>query len=321
MEHEAFALAARSACQLAAPFALCAARGGASVGLNLEQLDALIAGVQNAVWSLLAQAGPGVELPLPAGQVLAAQPHRLLAAAAQLLRSAPQPMPSLAGGLLLALVALAAHEQISSRLRGWLAPPPTQAGGSGRGWGELGCLREAVQGAAPRVLQLDKRSCGMMLALLKLAAVGGGGGSGGGGDGCDGSGGDDFRSAGLAMAAQLSRNSPSYNAEWMTLPDGTSTAGLVRELVAHGARAGPGAAGEVAALPAALNQLGPSAQLLRLRVCGNPRCDNFGTASEGELPLKQCSGCRAVRYCRPECQKAHWQAAHKVECAQLASRG
>ncbi|PNG99396.1 hypothetical protein TSOC_014829, partial [Tetrabaena socialis] len=290
-------------------------------GLNPEQLDLLITGAPGAVWALAAWAGPGAELLLPAGQVLAAQPHRLLAAAAQLLRRAPQLLPSLAGGLVSALVVLTAREQLSSRLRGWLAPPPPQAGGSGRGGAELGCLREAVQGAVPRLLQIDQHWCGMVLALLKLAAGDSGGASGGGGDGGGGSGGDDFRSAGLAMAAQLSWNSPSCSAEWVALPDGSSTAGLVRELVALGAGAGPGAVGEVAALPAALKHLGPSAQLLRLRVCGNPCCDNFGAASEGELPLKQCSGCRAVRYCRPECQTAHWRAAHKAECAQLASRG
>ncbi|PNH02019.1 hypothetical protein TSOC_012031, partial [Tetrabaena socialis] len=291
VEHEAFALAARSLCLLAAPLALCAARGGASVGLNPEQLDLLITGAPGAVWALAAWAGPGAELLLPAGQVLAAQPHRLLAAAAQLLRRTPQPLPSLAGGLVPALVSLAAHEQLSSRLRGWLAPPPPQAGGRDRGGGELGCLREAVQGAVPRLLQIDRHWCGMVLALLKLAAGDGGGASGGGGDGGGGSGGDDFRNVGLAMADQLS--GIARPTEWMTLPTGSSTADLVRELVALGAGAGPGAAVEVAALPAALKHLGPSAQLLRLRVCGNPRCDNFGAASEGELLLKKCSGCKA----------------------------
>ncbi|PNG99757.1 hypothetical protein TSOC_014460 [Tetrabaena socialis] len=291
VEHEAFALAARSACLLAAPLALCAARGSAAIELDPGQLDMLIVGVQDAVWGLTAWAGSARGLPLPVGQVLVAQPHRLLAAVAQLLRRAPQPLPSLAGGLLAALVAFAAHEHLSSRLRGWLAPPPSQAGGGGGAGAERGCLREAVQGAVPCMLQLDPRPCGMVLALLKLAAGDGGGGRAAAGDGSGASGGDAFRSAGRAMADQLSGIAPP--AEWTTLPDGSSTVGL----------------------------LGLSAQLLRLRVCGNPRCDNFGAASEEELPLKKCSGCMAVRYCRAECQKAHWQAAHKVECAQLASRG
>ncbi|PNH00730.1 hypothetical protein TSOC_013435 [Tetrabaena socialis] len=310
LEHEAYALAARSACQLAAPLALCAVRGGVALGVSPEQHAVLVEGVTRVLWHLPAWLLPGAKLVLPVGQVLAAQPHRLLAAAAQLLPRTPEPHVSLARTLLAALVALAAHEQLSSRLRGWLAPPPQGGGGGGAG-GELGCLREAVQGAVPCLLHIDQRECGMVLGLLKLAADDDGisGESGGGGDA--------FRGAGLAMLDQLLGNAaPS---EWTTLPDGSSTAGLVRELVARGA--GAEVMGPVAALPAAFRQLGPSAQLHRLRVCGNTLCDNFAAASEGELPLKQCSGCRAVRYCRPECQKAHWRAAHKTECAQLASRG
>ena len=39
--------------------------------------------------------------------------------------------------------------------------------------------------------------------------------------------------------------------------------------------------------------LGPAAA----RLCGNPRCSNFGGASEAALELKKCTACRAVRYC------------------------
>ncbi|PNH11610.1 hypothetical protein TSOC_001541 [Tetrabaena socialis] len=317
VEHEAYALAARSACLLAAALALCVAL---AIRVDPEQHAALVDGVTLVLWRLPAWVQPGGELPLPAGQVLAAQPHRLLAAAAQLLRRTPQPHAILARALLAALVALAAHEQLGGRLQGWLASPPPPVGGSGGDGGELGCLREATQGAVPRLLKIDPRGCGMVLALLQLAADDAGtsgGGAGGGRVGGDVSGGSAFRSASLAMADQLSKNA--YQAEWMFLPDGSCTAGLVQELMARGA--GAGVTGPVVALPAALGQLGASAQLRRLRVCGNPSCDNFEAPSEGELPLKKCSGCRAVRYCRAECQTAHWGAAHKAECAHLASRG
>ena len=37
---------------------------------------------------------------------------------------------------------------------------------------------------------------------------------------------------------------------------------------------------------------------------------------EGEwaLRLKQCGGCRAVRYCGADCQRAHWREGHRSEC-------
>ncbi|KXZ45133.1 hypothetical protein GPECTOR_58g582 [Gonium pectorale] len=57
----------------------------------------------------------------------------------------------------------------------------------------------------------------------------------------------------------------------------------------------------------------------RLRVCGNPRCANFGAGAEAELRLKSCSGCRAVRYCCADCQKAHWHEGHKGDCARLGA--
>ncbi|KXZ48824.1 hypothetical protein GPECTOR_25g409 [Gonium pectorale] len=51
------------------------------------------------------------------------------------------------------------------------------------------------------------------------------------------------------------------------------------------------------------------------RMCANPGCSTFTGAAEAELRLRQCTGCREVRYCGPECQRAHWRAAHKSECS------
>ncbi|CAK7211964.1 hypothetical protein SBRCBS47491_001302 [Sporothrix bragantina] len=35
------------------------------------------------------------------------------------------------------------------------------------------------------------------------------------------------------------------------------------------------------------------------------------------VPVKLCTGCRAVAYCGPACQRAHWSRFHKVECKAL----
>ncbi len=59
--------------------------------------------------------------------------------------------------------------------------------------------------------------------------------------------------------------------------------------------------------------------LPQLCVCGNPRCGNFGGHCKGALSLKQCGGCRAVRYCGADCQRAHWRAGHKAECKLLVA--
>ncbi len=63
---------------------------------------------------------------------------------------------------------------------------------------------------------------------------------------------------------------------------------------------------------------GRAGALPRLRMCGNPRCDNFAGECEGALPLKQCGGCRAVRYCGADCQRVHWREGHRAECKALA---
>ncbi|KAG2451984.1 hypothetical protein HYH02_003755 [Chlamydomonas schloesseri] len=56
----------------------------------------------------------------------------------------------------------------------------------------------------------------------------------------------------------------------------------------------------------------------RLRVCGNPGCEEFGGASEAELDLRLCGRCRSVRYCCAGCQAAHWAAGHREACGRVA---
>ncbi|PNH08347.1 hypothetical protein TSOC_005067 [Tetrabaena socialis] len=60
-----------------------------------------------------------------------------------------------------------------------------------------------------------------------------------------------------------------------------------------------------------------------LRLCVNPACRNFGGPTEADLPLRKCSGCKAVRYCGAGCQQQHWrEGGHRKECARLrALRG
>lgn len=44
------------------------------------------------------------------------------------------------------------------------------------------------------------------------------------------------------------------------------------------------------------------------------KCDKC----QGEFhSLLSCSGCKTVRYCGQECQKAHWKAQHRHDCARM----
>lgn len=55
-------------------------------------------------------------------------------------------------------------------------------------------------------------------------------------------------------------------------------------------------------------------------VMSEPRCDACGVPA-AVVPLKRCSGCKAVLVCSAECQQLSWQAGHHEDCAQLARLG
>ncbi|PNH05451.1 hypothetical protein TSOC_008268 [Tetrabaena socialis] len=55
--------------------------------------------------------------------------------------------------------------------------------------------------------------------------------------------------------------------------------------------------------------------------CSNPLCASLAGDSEADLTLRACGGCGRPRYCCPDCQKAHWRAGHRAECARPGGGG
>ncbi len=366
--HEALALAARAATNLAAPLAwhlaadlaaAAAAGGGSAVQLSSEQTTE-VATVAELLRHVVTWWRP--PLLLPPAQLLACQPHRLLAAACALVAVLPPPTDPLKLktrlGVWLAstVVVMAAHKTISGRVRSWMAPRtapttttttaaaaaaplvPVPAGSStaAAASGEAsvdacgGCLAAPLQHAvrhtasgvaapyAAQVLALLKIAAGEVEAKAGVPCCEGGRDAAGEADG-------GFQQCAAAMAAEMARSHDDRRVhmgvlELLPLPDGSWPMDLLdREQQGTGGKPPP--VGLPGALPPPL-ALPPRRQgaLPRLRVCGNPRCGNFAERSEGELPLKQCGGCRAVRYCGAECQGAHWREVHKAECRALRAR-
>ena len=62
----------------------------------------------------------------------------------------------------------------------------------------------------------------------------------------------------------------------------------------------------------------PPSSLLELAL-GAQQASIAGASEAAEPRGKLCSGCRAVRYCGPACQKADWPA-HKAACRELVRR-
>ena len=48
-----------------------------------------------------------------------------------------------------------------------------------------------------------------------------------------------------------------------------------------------------------------------------PRCAGCGVVAPH---LRSCGACRSVAYCSTDCQRKHWRAGHKRECAALAAQ-
>ncbi|KAG2487398.1 hypothetical protein HYH03_013967 [Edaphochlamys debaryana] len=257
--------------------------------------------------------------PLSTGQLLACQPHRLLAAACKLLCadvSAPTYVPPgnpiaatvdcrgrLAVLVELSLVALASIPELSPHVRSWLMPITDLGDGGGGGGGtmveeaqasslgpptasERGCLEQLLRlGVMPRMFDLGTASSSL------------------GASGCVVIGGTIIlrmrRVDALALSLESELLAQNEESEWQ--------------------RQGPAREGQVAALVAA--PLPPplpvplaAAALLGVKMCAYPGCLSYGGGSEAGLPLRLCGDCRCVRYCGAACRNAHWRAGHKQEC-------
>ncbi len=363
--HEALALAARAASNLAAPLAAelaadlaaAAAVGGGPSAVQLSPEQMLrVAWVGDLLIDVARWWRP--PLLLPPAQLLACQPHRLLAATcalAAVLPTTTDPLKlktRLGVRLPSTVVAMAGHKTLSGQVRNWMTPRaaattaaaaaaplvPVPAGSStaAAASGEAsvdacgGCLAAPLQHAvrhtasgvaapyAAQVLALLKIAAGEVEAKAGVPCCEGGRDATGEADG-------GFQQCAAGMAAEIVEGGGGQGStgvlEQLPLPDGSLAMDLL-DREQQGAGGKPPPLGPPSALPPPL-ALPPRRQgaLPRLRVCGNPRCGNFAERSEGALPLKQCGGCRAVRYCGAECQRAHWREGHKAECKALAPGG
>ncbi|KAG2492838.1 hypothetical protein HYH03_008992 [Edaphochlamys debaryana] len=277
---------------------------------------------------------------LTAGQILACQPHRLLAAACKLQAASRaagdehQPEcerpTQLACSALESLASLAAHPELSARVRAWLVPegeelhPTAQAALEAAGAedsGERGCLAELIGTCLlPTGSFLDQTYGDVLLkaalgreyvpswffAVLLNKAIAGAYPPEEGRDEQDG---------GFRRHAE-------HIATCITLRDDGEYQGLsLMPPLADRFAADPALEATLLAAPLPLPLAVPPAALVltKLRVCGNPGCNNFDGPCEASLKLKQCGGCKAVRYCGRECQTVHWRSGHKGECGAMAA--
>ncbi len=340
---EALALAARVVSSLATALAwrLAADVGTAAAGGPAVQSAVGLPTVLHVVCGALAYALQWWRNPplVPPAQLLACQPHRLLAAACALAAVLPTQPEELGRHKqrLCALVAsavavLASHETLSGRVRGWLARPLAAAAASsddpcgGKADSCAGCLAAPLLALVLHTGGTAPSYAAHTAALLRLA--GGGEGTGVAPGEADGGFRRFAQGVAEAMVADSCRDAqPCGRFTEVPMPDGSSPTTLLPAEGEGNSAGGMRAVSPPSPLPAAPSTplppplaLQPSRQgaLTRLRVCGNPHCSNFAGESEGALPFKQCGGCRAVRYCGADCQRAHWREGHRAECKLLA---
>ncbi|KAG2492836.1 hypothetical protein HYH03_008990 [Edaphochlamys debaryana] len=277
---------------------------------------------------------------LTAGQILACQPHRLLAAACKLQAasraagdehqpSGEWPTP-LASSTVNNLAILAAHPELSARVCAWLVPegeelhPTAQAALEAAGAedsGERGCLADLVGTCLLPTGSFLDRTYGDMLLKAAMGRQYG----------------PDWiftvllnSATGEAYLPEEARDDPDGGfrryAEriatcMMQRQPQVCEALSVLDPLADRFAADPALEATLLAAPLPLPLAVPPAALVltKLRVCGNPGCNNFDGPCEASLKLKQCGGCKAVRYCGRECQTVHWRSGHKGECGAMAA--
>ncbi|KAG2488163.1 hypothetical protein HYH03_013306 [Edaphochlamys debaryana] len=271
-------------------------------------------------------------------RLLACQPHRLIGAACKLLivwqvtgtpSDETEYRSNLQRDVSFTADRLAAHPSLSARVRRWLMPAGPQqavaagaeaasAGAEAEAAGaesERGCLEQAwSEGwrSYNRWALADGSPFSLPLTLLRLAQAGGAGWRA-----MEAAAESDaaFRSG----ATELLRWAKSVVADGSLQPLRVPEELLRDPSDTSGPEGGHAAAAALRApLPPPLQAPPEGRALPKLRVCGFPGCGSFGGRSEGGLALKQCGGCKAVRYCGPGCQRAHWREGHKSECGALA---
>ncbi len=331
--HEALALAVRAACNLAASWTwqLVTASGPvAGAGGSDHRLRAWrMAGgsvLRSAEALLVKCLRP--PLLLSSAQLLACQPQRLLAAVCALAAALPageDERQRLGLGAIFMVLAMSARKALSERVRGWLAPAATASSSSTSSGGEeagpsagslagplMSIIRDAYespawQPCAVQALALLKIASGEIRPKRGVPCCPGGRDATGEADG-------GFQQVAAVMADVVlgCMGNPLVMAmSQPLLPDGSSPMGL------------PPPPRTASTLPSSLPPplvLPPVARGAKpqLRMCGNPQCGNFAERSEGALPFKQCGGCRVVRYCGADCQRAHWREGHREQCKELA---
>ncbi len=316
--HEVLALAGRAACGLAAVVAWEVARmetggrqppaGRMPGGITL--LSIVHVGATFRGWCRAPQL-------LPPAQLLACQPHRLLAGASVLqaaLGPREKEKKAQLGSLVVSLLALlGADKDTSGHVRAWLAPPPTAAAAVAEQEDPCaGCLAAPLAASFDHVHEVARFHAPYLLGMMEVAAAGG------------------AAAADAAFQQFTSDIQQTVNkGEWpdladmlrCSLPDGTPLMTLVLKKMNLEDMPVPRPAAPRGPLPPPQPpqpQPSRSVALPRVRACGYPRCGSFAEHCEGALPLKQCGGCRAVRYCGADCQRAHWREGHKGECKEFA---